>query len=102
MVFIKAKKWAFPPELYFANGDFISTVSEISLLGVIVTDNLKWSQNTKFICMKARKKTVDTQEDKEPEPYCLTNDGCLHQRGPIRFRNGRSCLAPINYKAGIL
>ena len=54
--FTKSKKWDFPPELNFSDGTEIECVSAIKLVGVIVTQDLKWSQNTEYICRKARKK----------------------------------------------
>ena len=34
----------------------MDVVSETKLLGVIITDNLKWNKNTEFLCLKARQK----------------------------------------------
>ena len=56
MMFTRAKKWAFPLELTFDDGTNVETMSETTLLGVIVTNDLKWSKNTSFICLKARRK----------------------------------------------
>ena len=54
--FTKSKKWDFPPELRFSDGTEIECVPAIKLVGVVVTQDLKWSQNTDYICGKARKK----------------------------------------------
>ena len=54
--FTKSKKWDFPPELTFSDGTVIECVPAIKLVGVMVTQDLKWSQNTEYICGKARKK----------------------------------------------
>ena len=35
------------------NGSIIETVKDIKLLGTIITDNLKWDKNTKFLIKKA-------------------------------------------------
>ena len=56
MSFTKSKKWDFPPELKFSDGTEIECVSAFKLVGVIVTQDLKWSQNTEYICKKARTK----------------------------------------------
>ena len=56
MSFTKSKKWDFSPELEFSDGTGIECVSRIKLVGVIVTQDLKWSQNTEYICGKARTK----------------------------------------------
>ena len=54
--FTKSRKWDFPPEVTFSNGELLQTKSETKLVGVIVSDDLKWSKNTEYICSKARKK----------------------------------------------
>ena len=54
--FTKSRKWDFPPELTFDNGEQLECVSETKLVGVIISDDLRWSQNTAYICQKARKK----------------------------------------------
>ena len=54
--FTKSGKWDFPPELSFSDGTPIECVPSVRLVGVLVTQDLKWFQNTKFICEKARSK----------------------------------------------
>ena len=54
--FTKSRKWDFPPELSFSDGTPIECVPSVRLVGVLVTQDLKWFQNTKFICEKARSK----------------------------------------------
>ena len=56
ILFSRSKKFDFPPELLYEDGSMVKIVSETTLLGVIITDNLKWSKNTEFICLKARRK----------------------------------------------
>ena len=47
----------FPPEMYVSSfKNEIEVVSETKLLGVILTNDLKWAKNTDFICSKAYKK----------------------------------------------
>ena len=41
MLFNKAKKWDFPPELEYKDGSQVKLTKEIKLVGVIVSDNLK-------------------------------------------------------------
>ena len=57
MKFNFSKANDFPPELR-VNGfkDQLEVMSETKLLGVIVTNDLKWSGNTDYICKKAYKK----------------------------------------------
>ena len=54
--FTKSKKWDFPPELDFSDGTRIENISETMLLGVVVSQDLKWDKNTSYICQKARKR----------------------------------------------
>ena len=54
--FSKSRKWDFPPEITFSGGQQIKCQTETKLLGVIVTQDLRWSKNTEYICTKARKK----------------------------------------------
>ena len=54
MKFNFARKTDFPPELTVSGfNDQLETVNQTKLLGVILTDDLKWSANTEFICKKA-------------------------------------------------
>ena len=54
--FSKSRKWAFPPELSFSDGTPIDYVSDTRLVGVVVSQDLKWFKNTAYICQKARNK----------------------------------------------
>ena len=54
--FTKSRKWDFPPELHFSDGTQIEYVEEIKLVGVVVSQNLKWYKNSEYICQKARQK----------------------------------------------
>ena len=57
--FTKSKKWYFPPELEFSDGTRIENISETMLLGVVVSQDLKWDKNTSYICQKARKMDLE-------------------------------------------
>ena len=54
--FTKSRKWDFPPEVTFSDGTLIEYLPEIKLLGVVVSQDLRWQKNTIFICDKARGK----------------------------------------------
>ena len=54
--FTKARKWDFPPELTFSDGTQIDYISDTKLVGVIVSEDLRWNKNTLYICQKARLK----------------------------------------------
>ena len=52
MVFNFTKQQQFIARLTLKNSN-IETVSQIKLLGTIVTDNLKWKKNTKYLVKRA-------------------------------------------------
>jgi hypothetical protein len=54
--FTKSRKWDFPPELHFSDGSQLECITETKLLGVVVSQDLKWFKNTVYICQKARQK----------------------------------------------
>ena len=55
-MFNRARKWDFPPELFFQSGIQMKVVHQVKLVGVIISDDLRWEENTKYICQKARQK----------------------------------------------
>ena len=54
--FSNSRKLDFPPEITFRDGSLLESTTEMTLLGVIVSNDLKWAKNTEFICTKARQK----------------------------------------------
>ena len=56
MLFNKSRVRDFPLEIQFDDGQNLTSVEEIKLVGVVITDDLRWEKNTEFICHKARKK----------------------------------------------
>ena len=56
IAFNKSRKYDFPPELSFSDGEFLEVVTDIKLVGVIVDKNLSWQKNTDYICQKATQK----------------------------------------------
>ena len=54
--FSKSRKWAFPPELHVLDGTPIEYIYDTRLVGVVVSQDLKWFKNTAYICQKARQK----------------------------------------------
>ena len=56
MSFSKSKKWDFPPEMYFSDGSPIEHMTDPKLVEVIISQDLRWHKNTKYICDKARSK----------------------------------------------
>ena len=56
MKFTFSRKFDFPPEVRFSDGSLMNVVSVKIILGVQISDDLKWKQNTNFIVNKARGK----------------------------------------------
>ena len=54
--FTKSRKWDFPPELKFSDGTLIEYIPDTKLVGVVLSENLRWHKNTDYICQKARQK----------------------------------------------
>ena len=54
--FTKSRKWDFPPEVKFSDGTPIEYIAETKLVGVVLSQDLKWKKNTTYICEKARAK----------------------------------------------
>ena len=54
--FTKSRNWDFPPEIQLSNGKQLECINELKLLGVVVSNDLKWHKNTAFICEKVGKK----------------------------------------------
>ena len=46
----------FPPEVYLSNMKHLEVIPETKLLGVIISDDLRWQKNTDYICQRAREK----------------------------------------------
>ena len=56
MIFNKSKKYDFPPELAFENGELLEYLEETKLLGIQLHSSLKWNSNTAAICAKSMSK----------------------------------------------
>ena len=54
--FNNTRKWNFPPEVKFSSNQNIENVTEVKLVGVILSSDLKWAKNTEYICKKAMKR----------------------------------------------
>ena len=52
MLFNKSRKWDFPPEISFSNNENLEYLYQIKLVGIIVSDDLRWEKNTQYICRK--------------------------------------------------
>ena len=74
MKFNFSKNYDFPPE-FTVEGfvEQIKVVTETKLLGIVITADLKWSQNTEFICKRAYKMmwTLRRMKVLDIEPYVI-------------------------------
>ena len=53
ILFNKSRNWDFPPELSFADKINLEYVPHMKLVGVVVSEDLRWGKNTQYICDKA-------------------------------------------------
>ena len=56
MQFRRSNKCEFPIKVSFENEPPLEEIDSTKLLGIMISNDLKWENNTKFICSKARKK----------------------------------------------
>jgi hypothetical protein len=56
MIFNKSRKYDFPPEFAFQNGEILECMEKTKLLGILLTPDLKWHANTREVYMKAMSK----------------------------------------------
>ena len=56
MIFNKSRKYDFPPEFAFQNGDIMECVEVTRLLGIYLSSDLRWQDNTREIFAKAMSK----------------------------------------------
>ena len=56
LLFNMSQKYRFPPELSFSDHELLKVVDSAKILGVIVSNDLRWKLNTNYITDKARKK----------------------------------------------
>ena len=56
ILFNKSRNWDFLPEVSFSDGKHLESVSEMKLVGVVISSDLRWEKNTQYICEKATQK----------------------------------------------
>ena len=74
MKFNFAKNYDFPPELSIGGfSNQLEVIRETKLLGVIITDDLRWAANTEYICKRAYKRmwTLRRMKRLDVEPYVM-------------------------------
>jgi hypothetical protein len=56
MLFNKSRKFDFPPEFAFQNGEILEVLEKTKLLGIYLTSDLKWGAHTREVYLKALSK----------------------------------------------
>ena len=56
MKFQRATNFAFPLEVNLDSNEPLEQIQSTKLLGVMITEDLKWASNTEYICRKAKGK----------------------------------------------
>ena len=56
MSFNKSRNFDFPPEVNLPDQPNLEVITETKLVGVIISDDLKWQRNTDYISQRARTK----------------------------------------------
>ena len=51
-----SKSLDFPPEMTIGNFGFLDVVKHTKLVGIVVSDDLKWDQHVEYMCKRASKK----------------------------------------------
>ena len=56
MIFKSSKKYDFMPEVKLEKGDCLEVVSDLKILGVVISSNMNWKKNTDLVCKKGYSK----------------------------------------------
>ena len=79
MIFNKSRKYDFPPEFAFKNGEILEYLEETKLLGIHLSSDLKWQANSRAIYIKAMSKMWLLREGfKKKEKK---RNGLIHRAG---------------------
>ena len=95
MIFNMSKKYDFPPEVSFKNGEYLEYLKETRLLGIQLQTSLKWNSNTSAIykkCMSRmwllrRMKRLNLDQDLILD-YYLKEIRPLTEQGVIVWNSG--------------
>ena len=91
MIFNKSRKYDFPPEIKFDDGEQLEVIPETKLLGVIISEDLSWHRNTNYICKQAREKlwilrrmiNLNLGDDRLYDVYCKEIRSLLEYAVPL-------------------
>ena len=105
MIFNKSRKYDFPPEFHFRDGNILECLEETKLLGILLSSSLKWDSNTNAICKNAKTKlwllrrlrTVKVRTRKSPFTRTLRAHLSGSKRANCRFSMTSMCrkLCPV-------
>merc|ERR1712055_1233532 len=79
------------PKNLLLNGNTLNSVSSINLLGVTISDDIRWKENTALICKKVNKKF-----------YILWDLGKGHRKTELLLSTWKVLLRPITEYAAPL
>ena len=87
ILFNKSRRYDFFPELQLSNGGILEVVSDIKLVGVVLSNDLRWKKNTDYICQKATKKlwTLRRLNSYNLDPYQIFDVYCKQVRSLLEL-----------------
>ena len=95
LLFNKSKSFDFSPEFAFNSGPYLEVIEQTHLLGIELTTNLRWSENTKSIFRKAmskmwllRRMKIMHLEPKIILDYYLKEIRVLAEQGVVIWNSG--------------
>ena len=95
MIFNQSKKYDFPPEFSFANGEILDCMEETKLLGILLNTSLKWNSNCHAIYTNAMSRMWLLRRMKllnlEPQlifDYYLKEIRSLAEQGVVVWNSG--------------
>ena len=65
ILFNKSRRYDFPPQLFLSTGGPLEVVSDIKLVGVVLSNDHRWKKNTDYIMPENHKKVVDIEKIKQ-------------------------------------
>ena len=87
ILFNKSRKFDFQPKVHFSNGELLELVSDIRLVGVIISNDMRWKKNTDYFCQKATKKlwTLRRLKQYNLDPFQIFDVYCKEVRSLLEL-----------------
>ena len=87
LLFNKSRKYDFQPRVHFSNGELLEIVSDIKLVGVIISNDMRWKKNTDYLCQKATKKlwTLRRLKQYHLDPFQIFDVYCKEVRSLLEL-----------------